>query len=197
MTVRRGQWEQAEEGIELAGRQLGVVGTGRIGARVLEIGRSFGMSSVAWTRRPSTQRALRLGTTFLPLEQVFAESDVVTVHLAHTPETHGLIDARLLERMRTGAIFINTARGGLVDSDALLNRLQAGALGGVGLDVFEPEPPPSGHPLLADERVVWTPHLGFRTQEASRELIRGSIENLLAFAAGELTNVVNQEAIPA
>jgi phosphoglycerate dehydrogenase-like enzyme len=186
--VRGGAWEQAE-GLELRGRRLGVVGAGPIGARMIELGKALGMTVVCWTRRPSPERADALGAPLVELEELFASSDVVSLHLARSPETEGIIGRRLLALLQPHAILVNTARGALLDERALAELLEAGAIWGAGFDVLGIEPPPDDHPLLASPRTIVTPHVAFRTEQASRELLRHSLENLLAFARGEPRNV--------
>ena len=186
--VRAGSWGQTE-GVELYGRRLGVVGAGPIGARMIELGRGLGMTVVCWTRRRTPDRERELGAPIVELDHLFATADVVSLHLAHTPETEGIVNRQLLSMLRPHAIVVNTARGALVDETALVELLEAGSIGGAGLDVLGSEPPPADHPLLSAPRVVLTPHVGFRTAEASGELIRVSLENLIAYARGEPQNV--------
>jgi phosphoglycerate dehydrogenase-like enzyme len=186
--VRAGAWEQTE-GIELRGRRLGVVGAGPIGARMIELGKALGMTVVCWTRRRSPERERELGAPLVELDELFASSDVVSLHLAHHPETEGIVDRRLLGLLQPQAILVNTARGALVDERALAELLEAGAIRGAGLDVLGAEPPLPEHPFLTCPRAVVTPHVGFLTAEASGELMRTSLENLLAFARGEPQNV--------
>jgi phosphoglycerate dehydrogenase-like enzyme len=189
--VRTGNWGPGHyRGLELRGRRLGVVGVGSIGARVAEIGRCLGMEVVAWTRRPSKERADRLGVRFTTLDQVFSTADLVSLHLAHTPETEGIIDERLLALLKPHAILVNTARAQLVDVDSMVRLLERGAFAGAGIDVFEHEPLPPEHPLLRCQRVVLTPHVAFNTAEATAELLRLALDNIRAFAAGAPTNVV-------
>jgi phosphoglycerate dehydrogenase-like enzyme len=182
--VRAGSWEQTE-GVELRGRQLGVVGAGPVGARMMELGRAVGMAVVYWTRRPREVRSAQ----FVELDELFATSDVVSLHLAHVPETEGIVDRRLLGLLQPHAILVNTARGALVDESALAELLEAGAIRGAGVDVLGTEPPPDDHPLLHCERAVLTPHVAFHTAESARELVRVTLENLIAFARGTPQNV--------
>jgi phosphoglycerate dehydrogenase-like enzyme len=187
--VREGDWEQFES-LELTGRRLGVVGVGTIGRRMVELGRGIGMEVVAWTRNPSPERARELGVPFVSLEELFEGCDVVSLHLAHSEQTEGLIDRRLLQRLRPRAIFVNTARAELVDNVALAELLSEGRIWGAGLDVFESEPPGNGAGLPARERAVLTPHTAFYTGPSAEEQYRIAIENLRAFADGRPTNRV-------
>jgi D-3-phosphoglycerate dehydrogenase len=186
--VRAGSWVQ-DEALELRGRRLGVVGAGPIGTRMIELGQALGMRVVCWTRTRTPERERELGVPLVELEELFSSSDVVSLHLAVTQETEGIVDRRLLALLPTHAIVINTARGVLLDEDALAELLEAGELGGAGVDVLGAEPPPPTHPLLHAPRVVITPHVAFHTAEASRELLRISLENLLAYARGVPQNV--------
>jgi phosphoglycerate dehydrogenase-like enzyme len=186
--VRAGMWAQ-EEGMELRGRRLGVVGAGPVGTRMIELGLALGMTVTCWTRRRTPERERELGVPLVELDELFSRSDAVSLHLAVTPETEGIVDQRLLGLLAPHAILVNTARGALVDEVALAELLEAGAIGGAGLDVLGTEPPPAAHPLLAAPHVVLTPHVAFHTPDASRELLRISLENLLAFARGEPQNV--------
>jgi phosphoglycerate dehydrogenase-like enzyme len=188
--VRGGRWGPGElVGVELAGRRLGVVGAGPIGRRMVELGRALGMRPEAWTRSPTSARAQELGAPFVPLEQLFSESDVISLHLAHRPETERLVDARLLGMMQPHALLVNTARAQLVDTDALVAALREGRIGGAAVDAFAEEPLPAGHPLLAAPQLLLTPHVGFNTAEATAELVRLTLDNLVAFAAGTPRNV--------
>ncbi|MFL6043098.1 MAG: 2-hydroxyacid dehydrogenase [Gaiellales bacterium] len=188
--VRTGAWGPgALSGFELTGRRMGVVGVGPIGERALQLAHGLGMRSFAWTRSPSDARARELGTEFVALERLFAASDVVTLHLAHVPETEGLVDGRLLGLMQPHALLVNTARAQLVDTEALVSALRRGAIAGAAIDAFEQEPLPPGHPLLSAPRLLMTPHVAFNTEEATAELVRLTLDNLLAFAAGNPRNV--------
>jgi phosphoglycerate dehydrogenase-like enzyme len=188
--VREGTWGPgALAGFELRGRRLGVVGAGPIGRRMLELGRALGMRTMAWTRSASAERAAELGTELVPLDVLFAKADVVSLHLAHVPDTEGLVDARLIGLMQPHALLVNTARAQLVDSAALADALRAGRIGGAAIDAFEQEPLPLDDPLLNAPRLLVTPHVAFNTGEATAELVRATLDNLLAFAAGKPRNV--------
>ena len=186
--VRDGSWVQ-DESLELRGRRLGVVGAGPIGTRMIELGQALGMTVVCWTRTRTPERERELGVPLVELDELFSTSDVVSLHLAVTPETEGIVDRRLLGLLPPHAIVINTARGALLDEHALAELLEAGKVGGAGVDVLGVEPPPPTHPLLNAPRVVITPHVAYHTAEASRELLRISLENLVAYARGEPQNV--------
>lgn len=187
--IRGGVWHDYE-GRELRGSRLGVVGVGPIGFRVAELGRAVGMDVVGWTRSPTPEREELLGGPFVELEELFATSDVVSLHLAHRPGTAGIVSERLLRLMKPSSVLVNTARAELVDNGALVRLLDAGEIFGAAMDVFDPEPPQKSDPLLGCDRVVMTPHVGWYTPGASVELFRGALLNVLAYARGTPANVV-------
>jgi phosphoglycerate dehydrogenase-like enzyme len=188
--VRTGRWRPgALGGVELAGRRLGVVGAGPIGARAVEIGKALGMDVSVWTRSPSPAREEELGAPFVTLAELFAESDLVSLHVAHRADTEHLVDDRLLRLMQPHALLVNTARSQLVDTEALVRALAEGRIGGAAIDAFKEEPLPTDHPLLQAPNLLLTPHVGYNTPEATAELLRITLENLLVFAAGRPQNV--------
>jgi len=173
-SMRDGAWDRKRfAGSELAGKRLGVVGLGRIGTRVAEIARALGMTVVAHDPLLSPERAAELGANAVPLDDLLREADVVSLHLPLTRGTYHLIDRERLAAMKPGAVLVNTARGRLVDQDALLEALESGRLAGAALDVFEAEPLPADSPLRRSERLLLTPHLAASTAEAQ---MRGAIE---------------------
>lgn len=180
--VKEGRWDVRESyrGLELAGKTLGIVGLGRIGRRTAELGQALGLRVVAWSPRSGDERF-----TALPLEELLAASDVVSLHLALTPETRGLIDRERLARMKPGAILVNTARGALIDEPALAAALASGRLAGAGLDVLAQEPPPPDHPLLHLENVLITPHTAGLTDTAYRRMCVETVGQVLRILAGQ------------
>ena len=191
VSLREGRWEPGRfQGMELRGKTLGVVGMGPIGREMTRLGAGLGMRLLGWTRRPSPERA-RHGLAFVALDELFAASDVVTLHLAHTPETHGLISRARLERLKPGAWFVNTARAKLVDNVALAEMLRDGRLRGAALDVHDAEPPPADDVFSTLPNVLITPHIGYNTGEAGANMLRIAIATVEAFARGERLHVVN------
>jgi phosphoglycerate dehydrogenase-like enzyme len=190
--VRAGDWRQPEM-IELTGARLGVVGVGSTGRRMIELALGLGMEVAAWTRRSGTARAIPSEVELLSLEELFETSQVISLHVAHTPETERIVSRRLLERMPSGSILINTARSELVDNVALAEMVQTARLAGVGVDVFESEPPSACDPLLGLSNALLTPHCGYNTQPATARLFSTAIDNLIRFAAGTPANVVVTE----
>ncbi len=166
-SLKRGAWERSKwEGVELAGKTIGLVGLGRVGALVAHRAAGFGMRVIAFDPYVSAERAKEMGVDAMPsLEALLVQADFVSIHLPRTPETEGLIGQHELSLMKQGARLINTARGGIVDEDALAKSLESGHLGGAALDVFAVEPTTES-PLFGMEQVVVTPHLGASTKEA-------------------------------
>jgi D-3-phosphoglycerate dehydrogenase len=187
--LKAGRWGGVDN-VYLHGKTLGVVGTGAIGGAMAHLGRAIGMDVVAWTFHPEPARAAELRVRYLPLDELLSTADVVSLHVRLTPESKGLIGARELGLMKPGAILVNTARGPVVDTDALVSALNAGHLGGAGLDVFDTEPLPPGHPILACEQVVLTPHNADQTPEGMDILNAGVVDNVIAFLEGKPRNVV-------
>ncbi len=187
--LKAGRWAPGEQ-MTLRGKTLGVVGTGNTGAEMARLALAIGMDVIAWTFHPSEERARALGVRFVPLDTLLAAADVVSLHVALTPDTRHLIGAGELALMKPGALLVNGARGAVVDTDALVDALRAGRLGGAGLDVFETEPLPAGHPLLALDQVVLTPHNADATPEGMDLLNRVAVDNVIAFLEGRPQNVV-------
>ncbi len=168
-SLSAGEWKRSSfTGVEIAGKTVGVLGLGRIGVLVAQRLAGFGVTLLAYDPYVPAARAAQMGVTLLPLEEVLAGSDVVTVHLPKSPETVGLIGKEELALMKPGAILVNAARGGLVDETALADALSSGHLGGAGVDVFVSEPATSS-PLFGLPNVVVTPHLGASTAEAQEK----------------------------
>lgn len=182
--VRRGDWREWTPdlllGRDLAGSTLGVIGLGGIGRAVAERARAFGMRVVGWNRTPREVPGVESDT----LEAVLRRSDFVTLHLALAPETRGLIGRRELGWMRRGAVLVNTARGGIVDEDALAGALRSGQLAAAAFDVFEEEPLPEQSPLLDAPNLVLAPHIGSATLRTRERMADLAIENLEAALGG-------------
>jgi D-3-phosphoglycerate dehydrogenase / 2-oxoglutarate reductase len=191
VSAREGRWEPGRfVGMELRGKTLGIVGLGPIGSEMARLGAGLGMRLLGWTRQPSPSRAVH-GVTLVGLEELFVAADVVTLHLAYTTESHGMISRALLERMKPGAWFVNTARARLVDNEALADLLRAGRLRGAALDVHDTEPPAADYVFRTLPNVLITPHIGYNTTEASSNMLRIAIATVEAFARGERLHVVN------
>jgi D-3-phosphoglycerate dehydrogenase len=180
-----GKWERSRwEGVELHGKTLGVVGLGRVGALVAQRAHAFGMRLCAYDPYVSTERARQMGVALTSLEDVMARSDFVTVHLPKTPETLGLIGKDLLAAAKPGLRIVNTARGGIIDEDALAEAVRSGRVAGAGIDVFATEPTTSS-PLFELDTVVVTPHLAASTREAQDKAGVTIAEQVLLALAGD------------
>jgi D-3-phosphoglycerate dehydrogenase / 2-oxoglutarate reductase len=172
--IRAGQWEPLNS-IELAGRTLGVIGTGGIGRAMIRLGAGLGMRVIAWNRSGVPEG---LPCAAVELDELLGTADVVSLHLVLNEATRGFLDARRLGLIKPGAIFVNTARGAIVDEKALVEALEAGRIGHAGLDVFSEEPLPKGHPLTRLANVTLSAHAAFATREASERLLRMALELL-------------------
>lgn len=207
----RGEYRIRElRGFDLYGKTLGVVGAGNIGLHVIRIARGFGMRVLAYDVRPHPLLAEVLGFTYTDLDTLLRESDIVSLHVPATPETYHLINRDTLSKMKRGALLINTARGSVVDTEALLWALEEGILAGAGLDVIEGEEfikeesallrmpvaeetlkkVVQAHLLLRRENVVFTPHIAFNSHEAVQRILDTTLENLKAYLEGRPQNVV-------
>ena len=189
--IRAGGWTRGFID-ELYGKTLGVIGTGAIGQRMIALGQAIGMNVVAWTLHPSRERELTYGVEFVALEELLSQSDVVSIHVALSSETEQLIGATELRLMKENAILINTARGGVLDQEALLECLIEKRIAGAGLDVFESEPLPPGHPLIQLDNVVLSPHVGGMAYNGTMRGLEMSVENLESYAANNPIFVVNK-----
>ncbi|WDF34626.1 D-2-hydroxyacid dehydrogenase family protein [Arthrobacter agilis] len=181
--MRKGGW-QTTVGGDLAGRRLGVVGLGRLGAQVARIGTAFGMDVVAWSQNLDAPRAEEAGVRAVGKEELFSTSDVVTLHYKLSDRSRGLVGAEELSVMRPSAILVNTSRGPLVDTDALVRTLQEERIRGVALDVYDVEPLPADHILRSLPRTVLTPHLGYVTDGTYRVFYPQAVDAILAWLAG-------------
>jgi len=193
--MRTGRW-QTTVGIDLAGKTLGVVGLGRIGGKIAAFGTFLGMKVLAWGPTLTADRATAAGATYVPLEQLMSESDVVTVHTRLSDLTRGLITARHLALMKPTAYLVNTARGPIVDESALVKTLRDHRIAGAALDVFDVEPLPGNHPLLGLDNVVLTPHIGYVTSDAYDIFFKQAVENIVAYLDGNMpARALNPEAL--
>ena len=189
-SMRAGMWTKMD-GMFLAGKTVGIIGTGNIGAEMARLCRAVGMNVIAWTFNPSDERAASLGVEFVEFSELLARSDVISIHIQQTPESYHMIGEPELATMKAGALLVNVARGPIVDEVALVNALNSGHLGGAALDVFEEEPLPENHPLLDCEHAILTPHIADMTPEGLDLLNQGVVENTLAYLNGTPQNIVN------
>jgi phosphoglycerate dehydrogenase-like enzyme len=184
-----GGWQHTV-GTGLEGKRLGVVGLGNLGRRVADIGRAFGMQVAAWSQNLDPARAEEAGVTPVGKDELFASSDVVTVHYKLSPRSVGVVGAAELALMKPTAYLVNTSRGPLVDSGALLAALRSGGIAGAALDVYDVEPLPLASPLRTAPNVVLSPHIGYVTEETYRVFYGDAAEDIAAFAAGAPVRVL-------
>lgn len=184
-STKAGGWDRKITGVELQGKTLGVIGFGRIGQRVADRARGFEMKIVAYDPFLDAAAARRLEVDLLSVEELLAVSDVVTLHVPLTDQTRNLLNRESLAKMKKGVLIINCARGGVIDEEALLESLEAGHVGGAGLDVFAEEPPKDLR-LVQHKRVVATPHLGAQTREAQERISKETAEMVLSALSGSL-----------
>lgn len=194
--VRAGRWGESKDFcysdtplIELAGKQMGIVGLGQIGMAVARIALSLGMTVMACTSKEQSQLPEGI-TRARDLDHLFASSDVVSLHCPATPETTGMVDARRLALMKPTAILLNTSRGLLVDEQALADALNQGTIMAAALDVLTQEPPTQDNPLITARNCFFTPHVGWATHEARERMMRVIIDNVAAWVAGKPVNEV-------
>ena len=188
--VRAGRWQHTI-GVGLAGRTLGVLGLGRLGAPVARLAQAFGMEVIAWSPNLTAERASEEGARAVSKEELFAQSDVVTIHMPLSDRSRGIVGAAELALMRPSAYLINTSRGPLVDEGALVDALAAGRIAGAGLDVYDTEPLPLGHPLRTMPRTLLLPHIGYVTGDAYEVFYRDAVADILAWADGKPIRVLN------
>jgi phosphoglycerate dehydrogenase-like enzyme len=187
--LRAGEWQTAFPA-SLAGAVLGLAGLGRLGSAMVAPARAFGMEVVAWSENLTESRAAEVGVERVAKGELLRRADVLSIHLVLSDRTRGLFGAAELAAMKPTAVLVNTSRGPIVDEDALVDALRSAAIAGAGLDVYDVEPLPAGHPLLALENVVLTPHLGYVTQAGFREMYRQAVEDIRAFLDGAPVRLV-------
>ena len=189
-SVRDGGW-QTTVGTGLAGRTLGVMGLGRLGSQVAAIGQAFGMDVAAWSQNLDPEHATSLGVRPVSRSELMADSDIVTIHLVSSARTHHLVGEAEIAAMRPTAYLVNTSRGPIVDTAALLEALHAGRIAGAAIDVYDTEPLPADHPLRSAPRTVLTPHLGYVTDDGYDLFFREVVEDIAAWRAGAPMRVLD------
>jgi phosphoglycerate dehydrogenase-like enzyme len=194
--MRAGLW-QSQVGTILAGKTLGLLGLGRIGKRMAAYGKAFGMQTIAWSQNLTAEAAAAEGVRRVEKDELFAQADVLSIHLVLSDRSRGLVTARELGLMKPSAHLVNTSRGPIVVEADLIAALQNGSIAGAGLDVFDAEPPPSDHPFRSLDNVTLTPHLGYATRETLAAFYSDSLEAIVAFADGAPIRVSNPDALSA
>ena len=182
-SIRTGGW-QISVATGLHGKTLGVLGLGRLGSLVTRVGQAFGMTTIAWSQNLTPEKAAEHGVQAVTKAQLFARSDVLSIHLVLSDRTRGLVGAAELRSMKPTAILVNTSRGPIVDEDALVDVLRARRIGGAAIDVFDTEPLPAEHPLRSLPNALLTGHVAYVTQELYETFYRDAVEDIAAFRAG-------------
>ncbi len=188
--MKAGEPWQTTIGLDLEGLTLGIVGLGKLGQRVAGVGKAFGMKVIAWSQNLTPEKATEAGVDYASRENLFAQSDFVSIHYQLSDRSRGLITAADLGRMKKSAYLINTARAPIVDQAALLKALQSKAIAGAGLDVFEVEPLPLDHPYRMLDNVVLTPHLGYVSEQNYRKYFPDIVEDIRAYLDGKPVRVI-------
>jgi phosphoglycerate dehydrogenase-like enzyme len=192
--MREGAW-QGTVGINLAGRTLGLLGLGRIGSKMAEYARAFGMPVIAWSQNLTNDTARSFGATRVSKDDLFRLSDIVSIHVRLSDRTRGLVTARELALMKPDSYLINTSRGPIVVEDALIAALRENRIAGAGLDVFDDEPPRPDHPFRTMDNVTVLPHLGYVTREALTAFYADTVDAVLAFANATPIRITNPAAL--
>ena len=183
--MHAGESWQKFVGIEIEGRTLGVVGLGKLGGKVSKLAQAFGMNVIAWSPNLTAERCKEVGVSYATKEELFSTADIVTIHVVLSPRSRGLVGREDLARMKPTAYLVNTARGPIVDEQALLETLQQKMIAGAGIDVFSVEPLPLDHPFRKLDNMVLTPHLGYATEESFRNHYTQMVEGIDAWFKGE------------
>jgi D-3-phosphoglycerate dehydrogenase len=188
--VRQGNFDwRPFKGNELAGKTLGIIGTGAIGCRVAEIAKAFKMQILAYDKYPNLKKAEEIGMKYVDFNTLLKESDFITLHVTLTSETEKMIGKKEIEAMKKGAVIINTSQGKVIDEKALIHALKSGKLSYAGIDVFEEEPPAKDNPLFKLDNTVLSPHIGFHTVEAAKRCTDICVDNVVKFLEGHTQNV--------
>jgi len=205
--------QEGLRGFDLKGKTIGVIGTGHIGLNAIGMAKGFNMNVIAFDPFPKEEKAQKLGFTYVTLDELLGQSDVITIHAPHTDSTHHMINSENINKIKKGAYLINTARGAIVETQVIVKALEEGILAGAGLDVLEEEGDMkdemallsadhpkleemktvlSNHYLIDHPRVIVTPHNAFNTEEAIKRILDTTIENINSFASGEIKNAVKK-----
>lgn len=182
--MHAGEAWQSFAGTEIEGKTLGVIGLGKLGSKVAGMAKVFGMNVIAWSPNLTPEKCKEAGVGYASKDELFATSDIITIHVVLSPRSRGLVGAADLARMKPQAYLVNTARGPIVDEDALLAALRDKKIAGAGIDVFSVEPLPLDHPLRKLDNVVITPHLGYATRESLQAHYQQMVACIDAFAKG-------------
>ncbi|MDK7716574.1 2-hydroxyacid dehydrogenase [Aerococcus urinae] len=191
-TRKGSQLSQVFQGREIAGKTVGIIGTGSIGLATAALFKTFGANLIAYSRSEK-EEAKALGIEYHSLEEVMAESDIISIHLPNNPQTKGMISKEMIGKMKSSAVLINVARGPIVDNEALAQALNDEKIAGAGIDVFDSEPPlADDYPLLHAKNIQLTPHVGYLTDEAMVKLARIAFDNIYHYLKDDPQNIVSE-----
>lgn len=188
--MRDGGWQRTV-GRDLHGRTLGLLGLGRLGAKVATVGQAFGMETIAWSQNLTTEKAAEHSVTAVSKDELFVKSDVLSVHLVLSERTRALVGRAQLAAMKPTATLVNTSRGPIIEEAALLDALRDGRPGHAAIDVYDREPLPADHPLRTVPNVTLTPHIGYVTEDVYRTFYQDAVEDIAAYQAGSPIRVMN------
>jgi phosphoglycerate dehydrogenase-like enzyme len=187
--MRHGGW-QTRIGHRVAGKTLGLLGLGRLGSAVARVGLAFGMKAIAWSQNLTAEKAAEQGVERVEKDELFRRADILSVHLVLSDRSRGLVGAREIGLMKPTSILVNTSRGPICDTAALIEALKGGRLAYAGLDVYDQEPLPLNHPLRTAPNVILTPHIGYVTEENYRSSYPQIVENILGYLDGKPIRVI-------
>jgi phosphoglycerate dehydrogenase-like enzyme len=194
--ARTGKWHDGiDQMVVLEGKRLGILGLGKLGSRAAAYGKAFGMEVVAWSQNLTPEKAEAGGAKYVTKDELLATSDFVSIHLALSDRTRGLIGAADFATMKKSAILVNTSRGPIVDEAALIAALKNRTILHAGLDVYDKEPLPADHPLIKLDNVTLIPHLGYVVEDAYRHFYGGAVKDIEAWLDGSPINVLNPDAL--
>lgn len=189
--MREGRW-QTTLGVDIKGKVLGIIGLGRIGSQVAIIGKAFGMKVIAWSENLTDQRCAEIGVVrAMSREELLRAADVISIHMKYSERTHALVGAEELALMKPAAFLVNASRGPIIDEQALLETLNAGAIGGAAIDVYSNEPMPADHPMRSCPNCVITPHIGYVTEETYRIFYGETVNAVQAHLAGSPIHILS------
>ncbi|MQG18865.1 MAG: glycerate dehydrogenase [SAR202 cluster bacterium] len=188
--IKKGNWSSIPNYF-LNGKTIGLIGTGNIGSKIAETANHLGMNVIAWTFNPSIQKEQSLNLKYVSFKKLIQESDVISIQVKLTPDSEKILGEKEFKIMKKNVLVINAARGGLIDSNALIKYLENGHIGGAALDVFEIEPIPKSHPILNCDQIILTPHNADLTPECIDALNSGAVDNIISFIEGNPINIAN------
>lgn len=185
-------WQSGRIGKDLLGNTLGLLGLGKLGTKMAKLGQAFEMNVIAWSQNLTPERCAEVGVEYVSREDLFARADFLTLHLVLGPRTRGLVGAADLARMKPSAFLVNTSRGPVVDTPALIEALETRGIAGAAVDVFDEEPLPLDHPLRRAPNVILTPHLGYVTERSYEVFYRDTVEDVRAWLDGAPIRLVTK-----